>query len=102
MKMEITPIGVIHSPFQTKEACPIQPVFAAAAEGRVEVFKEFADGLKDVETFSHLYLLYLFDRSGEIKMVRPTFLDDEPHGIFASRHPCRPRGPRELTAPRPQ
>jgi tRNA-Thr(GGU) m(6)t(6)A37 methyltransferase TsaA len=92
MKKELVPIGVIHSPFQSKEACPIQPVFAAEAEGGVEVFEEYADGLKDVESFSHLYLLYLFDRSGEIQMVRPTFLDDEPHGIYASRHPCRPNG----------
>ncbi|MBA3035861.1 MAG: SAM-dependent methyltransferase, partial [Desulfobacterium sp.] len=38
------------------------------------------------------YLLYLFDRAGEIRLIRPTFLDDEPHGIYASRHPCRPNG----------
>ena len=35
-------------------------------------------------------ILSLFDRAGEVKLVRPTFLDDEPHGVFASRHPCRP------------
>jgi len=46
--------------------------------------------LKDIDTFSHIILLYLFDRAGEIKLVRPTFLDDEAHGVFASRHPCRP------------
>jgi tRNA-Thr(GGU) m(6)t(6)A37 methyltransferase TsaA len=92
MNTGLVPIGVIHSPFHSKEACPIQPVYAREAEGRVEVFEEYAPGLKDVETFSHLYLLYLFDRSGEIQMVRPTFLDDEPHGIYASRHPCRPNG----------
>jgi tRNA (adenine37-N6)-methyltransferase len=92
MKKELVPIGVIHSPFRSKEACPIQPVFAAEAEGEIEVFEEFAAGLQDVETFSHLFLLYLFDRSGEIQMVRPTFLDDEPHGIYSSRHPCRPNG----------
>jgi tRNA-Thr(GGU) m(6)t(6)A37 methyltransferase TsaA len=87
---KLSPIGIIHSPFQTKEACPIQPAYAAESEGRVEVFEAYASGLKDIETFSHLYLLYLFDRSGEIQMIRPTFLDDEPHGIYASRHPCRP------------
>jgi len=42
--------------------------------------------------FSHIYILYLFDRAGEIQLVRRTFLDDEPHGIYASRHPCRPNG----------
>ncbi len=88
--MEIRPIGVIHSPHRAKEGCPIQPAFAADAEGRVEVFTEFAAGLQDVETFSHIYLLYAFDRAGEVELVRPTFLDDAPHGVFSSRHPCRP------------
>jgi tRNA-Thr(GGU) m(6)t(6)A37 methyltransferase TsaA len=90
--MEINPIGNIHSPFATKESCPIQPIYASGAVGRVEVFKEFAAGLKDVETFSHIYLLYLLDRAGKIELVRETFLDDAPHGIYASRHPCRPNG----------
>jgi tRNA-Thr(GGU) m(6)t(6)A37 methyltransferase TsaA len=48
--------------------------------------------LKDIETFSHVYLLYLFDQADKIELVRATFLDDEPHGIYASRHPCRPNG----------
>ena len=54
------------------------------------MFEAYATGLKDVESFSHLYLLYLFDRSGEIQMVRPTFLDDEPHVIYASAIPPDP------------
>ena len=90
--MELTPVGIIHSPFATKESCPIQPVYASGAIGRVEVFGEFAAGLKDVETFSHIYLLYLLDRAGKVELVRGTFLDDTPHGIYASRHPCRPNG----------
>jgi tRNA-Thr(GGU) m(6)t(6)A37 methyltransferase TsaA len=90
--MEITPVGIIHSPFATKKSCPIQPLYASGAIGRVEVFEEFAAGLKDVETFSHIYLLYLLDRAGKIELVRETFLDDVPHGIYASRHPCRPNG----------
>jgi tRNA-Thr(GGU) m(6)t(6)A37 methyltransferase TsaA len=83
-------IGVIHSPYRTKEATPIQGRFAPEAMGRVELFPEFADGLKDIEGFSHLILIYCFHETGEVKLVRPTFLDDEPHGIFASRHPGRP------------
>lgn len=90
--MEIKPIGVIHSPFATKEECPIQPAFANGAAGRVEVFNEFEAGLQDIEAFSHIYLLYLLDRAGKMELVRKTFLDDEPHGIYASRHPCRPNG----------
>jgi tRNA-Thr(GGU) m(6)t(6)A37 methyltransferase TsaA len=91
-KMQIQPIGSIHTPFRQKEACPIQPLYASQTQGTVEVFADFAGGLKDIEMFSHIYLLYLFDRAGEIKLVRPTFLDDAPHGIYASRHPCRPNG----------
>lgn len=85
-------IGRIHTPFKTKEACPIQPAYAEGAEGEVEVFPPYAAGLKDIDAFSHIYLLYHFDRAGEIQFVRPTFLDDAPHGIYASRHPCRPNG----------
>jgi tRNA-Thr(GGU) m(6)t(6)A37 methyltransferase TsaA len=92
MDININPIGIIYSPYATKEACPIQPRYSSEAVGRVEVFKEYEAGLKDIETFSHIYLLYLFDRAGEIELVRSTFLDDEPHGIYASRHPCRPNG----------
>ncbi len=88
----IRPIGIIHSPFTDKEACPIQAIYSKDTPGSVEVFAEYEQGLKDIDMFSHIYLFYLFDRAGEIKMVRPTFLDDEPHGIFASRHPCRPNG----------
>lgn len=90
--MMIEPIGTIHTPYITKEECPIQPSYSSKSLGHVEVFRKYEAGLKDIETFSHLYLLYLFDRSGRIELERPTFLDDSPHGIYASRHPCRPNG----------
>ena len=88
--MDFQPIGVIHSPFAAKEECPIQPAFAAEAEGRAEVFPQFAAGLQDIETFSHVILIYAFDRGEDVVLVRPTFLDETPHGIFSTRHPCRP------------
>lgn len=92
MDIAIHPIGIIHSPYQTKEEAPIQGAFQPEAEGTVELFAEFAPALKDIETFTHLFLIYRFDRAGEVILSRPTFLDDEPHGVFASRHPCRPNG----------
>jgi len=88
--MHLQPIGRIYTPYGTKEDCPIQSIYSSEAEGKIEVFQEYAAGLKDIDTFSHIYILYLFDRAGEIQLVRPTFLDDDPHGIYASRHPCRP------------
>ncbi len=88
----LAPIGVIRTPFKTKDDAPIQGTLGPDARGTAEVFPDFEDGLKDIETFTHLILLYLFDRAGAVKLVRPTFLDDAPHGVFASRHPCRPNG----------
>jgi tRNA-Thr(GGU) m(6)t(6)A37 methyltransferase TsaA len=83
-------IGTIRTPYKKKQECPIQPLYSSKASGRVEVFEQYAEGLQDVETFSHLYLLYLFDRADTISLVRSTFLDDAPRGIYASRHPCWP------------
>lgn len=92
MERTLHPIGVIHTPFASKEETPIQGVFQPETEGSVVLFPEYAPGLKDIETFSHLILIYHFDRAGEVILIRPTFLDDQPHGVFASRHPCRPNG----------
>jgi tRNA-Thr(GGU) m(6)t(6)A37 methyltransferase TsaA len=92
MTITFKPIGTIHTPYTTKEETPIQGTLSQESKGTVDVFPEFEEGLKDIETFTHIILLYHFDKAGEIKMVRPTFLDDAPRGVFASRHPCRPNG----------
>ena len=92
MKHQIEPIGIIHSQYRTKEECPIQGAVTPQGKGRIEIFPEYGEGLKDIDTFSHIILIYIFDRAGDIQLVRPTFLDDTPHGVFASRHPCRPNG----------
>ena len=92
MNFEINQIGTIHSPFRTKEECPIQGAVAKESKGRIEILPEYEEALETIETFSHIILFYIFDRAGEIILSRPTFLDDEPHGVFASRHPCRPNG----------
>ena len=92
MKFEIKQIGTIHSPYKTKEECPIQGIARPEGKGTIEIFPEYQEALETIETFSHIILLYKFDKAGEIKLCRPTFLDDAPHGVFASRHPCRPNG----------
>jgi len=91
-KFEIEQIGVIYSPYKTKDECPIQGRIKPKGIGQVEVFREYEDGLKTIESFSHIILFYIFDRAGKVILSRPTFLDDSPHGVFASRHPCRPNG----------
>jgi tRNA-Thr(GGU) m(6)t(6)A37 methyltransferase TsaA len=92
MKFELNPIGTIFSPYKTKEECPIQGIALPEGIGQVEIFLEYEEALESIETFSHIILFYVFDRAGEIKLSRPTFLDDASHGVFASRHPCRPNG----------
>ncbi len=60
-------IGIIRTPYKTKQECPIQPLYTSGSSGRVEVLEQYADGLKDIETFSHIYLLYQFDRADAIR-----------------------------------
>lgn len=83
-------IGVLHSDHRKAEETPIQPVFAPDCQGRVEVWPEFASGLKDIELYSHLYLVYHLDRVHEVRLLTKPFLQDVEHGIFATRAPWRP------------
>jgi tRNA-Thr(GGU) m(6)t(6)A37 methyltransferase TsaA len=89
MQIIMHPIGVIHSPFTQKEQTPIQ-ASRSRAIGRVDIQREFADGLKDIEGFSHIHLLYSFHASDGYELQVLPFLDDERHGIFATRYPYRP------------
>jgi tRNA-Thr(GGU) m(6)t(6)A37 methyltransferase TsaA len=84
------PIGIIHSEHTVAEKTPIQPVYAQGCKGQVEVFTEFAEGLKDLQGFSHVYLIYHFHQSPPAKLIVKPFLHDIEHGIFATRAPCRP------------
>jgi tRNA-Thr(GGU) m(6)t(6)A37 methyltransferase TsaA len=89
MEFIMRPIGTIYSPFTDPSQTPIQSSRSQAI-GQVSVFPEYAEGLTDLEGFSHIYLLYAFHcSSGYGLKVRP-FLDDADHGLFATRHPCRP------------
>ena len=89
MEIIMRPIGIIHSPFTEKEKTPIQ-ASRSQAIGLVEIYPEFADGLKDIEALSHIYLLYVFHQSSGYALQVKPFLDDREHGIFATRYPYRP------------
>jgi tRNA-Thr(GGU) m(6)t(6)A37 methyltransferase TsaA len=89
MEFIMNPIGVIHSPFTDKDKTPIQPT-RSAASGYVEVFPEFAEGLLDLEGFSHIILLYVFHQSDSYTLRVKPFLDDQLRGLFATRYPYRP------------
>ena len=56
----------------------------------MEVYEEYAPGLKDLDGFSHIFLLYHFHRSGDWKPEVVPFMDDQPRGVFATRAPSRP------------
>lgn len=86
----LAPIGVIHSEHTVPEKTPIQPVYAPECTGTVEVFNEYAEGLDDLEGFSHIYLLYHLNRAGKVRLKVKPFLQDVERGIFATRAPCRP------------
>jgi tRNA-Thr(GGU) m(6)t(6)A37 methyltransferase TsaA len=83
------PIGVIHSPFTMKDQTPIQASRSQAA-GEVEVFPEFAPGLQDLDGFSHIILLYVWHEAQGFELLVKPFLDDQKHGVFATRYPGRP------------
>ena len=90
MKIELDPIGILHSPFTTLEGMPIQPVGGKGIKGTVEVFKEYEAGLKDLEGFSHIILIYYFHKSGGYSLSVTPFLDTQERGVFATRAPKRP------------
>jgi tRNA-Thr(GGU) m(6)t(6)A37 methyltransferase TsaA len=83
------PIGVIHSPFKEKSETPIQAV-RSQARGTVEIFPDYAEGLQDLEGFSHIFLLYAFHESSGYSLIVKPFLNDALHGLFATRYPNRP------------
>ena len=86
------PIGTNRSPHTRPEETPIQPVYAKGIEGSAEIRPEFAEGLRDLEEFSHIMLLYHFHRAGSVRMTVTPFLDDQPRGLFATCAPNRPNG----------
>jgi tRNA (adenine37-N6)-methyltransferase len=88
--MNLTPIGIIHSPHQRAEGTPVQAALAAGVKGAVEVFPEYAAGLRDLDGFERIWLVYWFDRAKEAELVVTPYLDTTPHGLFATRAPCRP------------
>ncbi len=84
------PIGVIHSPFAAVEGMPIQPKAASGIAGTAHVNPDLALGLKDLEGFSHIILIYHFHLSKRHSLEVKPFLDDTPRGVFATRVPARP------------
>jgi tRNA-Thr(GGU) m(6)t(6)A37 methyltransferase TsaA len=90
VEIRMKAIGVIHTPLIEKRDAPIQSSRSDIA-GTVEVFPQYLEGMDGIEDFSHIYLLYGFHcAEPAISLKIQPFLDDQLHGIFATRYPCRP------------
>ena len=86
------PIGIIHTEFKNKTNVPIQPRFSNS-KGTVEIFPEFTKGLKDLDAFSHIVLIYYFHESKSYDLEVKPYLDEKKRGVFAT---CAPRRPNNI------
>ena len=84
------PIGVVHSPFKETHNVPIQAAAAKGVKGSVELAREYVEGLKDLEGFSHIILLCHFHRSKPYSLLVKPYLDEKLRGVFSTRAPSRP------------
>jgi tRNA-Thr(GGU) m(6)t(6)A37 methyltransferase TsaA len=87
--LELKPIGIIHSPYKNTGAAPYQG-YKSEEISQIEVFKEFEEGLKDIEGFSHIIVIFWFHKSQGYHLLVKTPWDDILHGLFATRSPHRP------------
>jgi tRNA-Thr(GGU) m(6)t(6)A37 methyltransferase TsaA len=87
--IELRPIGVIHSPYKTSAEAPCQGR-GLSQICKIEIFTEYETGLKDIEGFSHLIILYYFHQCETQSLLFRMPLDIAPHGIFTTRLPNRP------------
>lgn len=90
MEINYKPIGIINTPFKRKKGMPIQPAGAEGIKGTIELNPEYLNGLLDLDDFSHIYLIYHFHKSEGYKLQVKPFLDQNIHGVFATRAPNRP------------
>ena len=88
--LSMQPIGYVRSPYRDTQEIPKGLGAKHEAEGVLEVRGEFEAGLTDIEGFSHLFVIWVFDRSGGYTLVGTPPSDDRPHGVFATRSPRRP------------
>ena len=88
--MQISPIGVIQTPFNDLKGMPIQPSGARQIEGTLLIHPEYEQGLRDLEGFSHIILLYQFHQSSGFDLLVTPFLDTQERGLFSTRAPRRP------------
>ena len=90
MTLTLRPIGIVRTPYRETGRIPKGPGARHEAEGTLEIAPEFEDGLTDIEGFSHLFIVWVFDRAEGYDLLSTPPTDDRPHGVFATRSPRRP------------
>ena len=90
MSIKYKPIGFIHTPFKEPKGVPIQPVAGEDIEGKVEILPDYIEGLKDLEGFSHIILIYHLHLSKKPSLLVKPYMDEKLRGVFATRAPSRP------------
>lgn len=88
--MQMSAIGTIFTPYKELTDMPIQPTGARGVEGRIELRSDLVEGLRDLDGFSHIIVLYRFHRVTRTELTVTPFLDTQSHGVFATRAPTRP------------
>jgi tRNA-Thr(GGU) m(6)t(6)A37 methyltransferase TsaA len=88
--LSMQPIGYVRSPYSDTRAVPKGLGAKHDAEGVLEILAEFEPGLQDIEGFSHLFVIWAFDRAEGSSLMATPPSDDRPHGVFATRSPQRP------------
>jgi tRNA-Thr(GGU) m(6)t(6)A37 methyltransferase TsaA len=89
-KIEMAPIGLLHTPHKTPKGAPIQPSGARGVAGKAQIFEPYRAGLKDLDGFSHVLLLYYCHLVKPFNLLVTPFLDNTARGLFATRAPSRP------------
>jgi len=90
MMISMRSIGVVRSPYRDTSEVPRGPGAKHEAEGVLEIDRDLEKGLTDIEGFSHLFVVWVFDRSESVELLGTPPTDDRPHGVFATRSPYRP------------
>ena len=90
MEITLSPIGRLETPFNDIADMPIQPSVLADTRGKAVLDEKFMPGLKDLDGFSHIILLFLLHKISGYQLEVVPFMDTLPHGIFATRSPKRP------------
>jgi tRNA (adenine37-N6)-methyltransferase len=87
---EMRPIGFVRTPYSETSQIPKGCGAKHEAEGVLEILPEFEEGLKDIEGFSHLFVIWVFNQAEGYSLAGTPPTDDRPHGVFATRSPRRP------------